>query len=98
MAIDPISASITHKAPLSKVESSSQTGEDFGKTLMDVLKDVNASQQDSIAKQNAFMTGQPIDVHDVMIAMERASMTLQLTMQVRNKLLEAYQEVMRMQV
>ncbi len=98
MAIDPISASITHKAPLSKVESSSQKGEDFGKTLMDVLKDVNASQQDSIAKQNAFMTGQPIDVHDVMIAMERASMTLQLTMQVRNKLLEAYQEVMRMQV
>lgn len=73
-------------------------GGDFAKTLMDVLKEVNGSQQDAMAKQNAFMTGQPVDYHDLMIAMEKASTTMQLTMAVRNKILDAYQEISRMQV
>jgi flagellar hook-basal body complex protein FliE len=38
------------------------------------------------------------DVHDAMIALQRAEMTLQLTVQIRNKLVQAYQEVMRMPV
>jgi flagellar hook-basal body complex protein FliE len=71
---------------------------DFAQTLMDVLKEVNATQQDSVAKQKAFMTGQPVDYHDLMIAMEKASVALQLTMEVRNKLLEAYNTVSQMQV
>lgn len=73
-------------------------GDDFAQTLMDVLKEVNQSQNDAAATQNAFMTGQPVEYHDLMIAMEKASTTLQLTMQVRNKMLEAYQEISRMQV
>ena len=73
-------------------------GGDFAKTLMDVLKEVNGSQQDAMAKQNAFMTNQPVDYHDLMIAMEKASTAMQLTMAVRNKLLDAYQEISRMQV
>lgn len=72
--------------------------EDFAQMLMDVLKDVNASQQESRAKQNAFMTNQSVDIDDLMISMERASVAMQLTMQVRNKALEAYQEIARMQV
>ncbi|MBI1756960.1 MAG: flagellar hook-basal body complex protein FliE [Fimbriimonas ginsengisoli] len=73
-------------------------GDDFRQTLMDVLKEVNSTQQDARAKQNALMTGQQVDYHDLMIAMEKASVALQLTMAVRNKILEAYQEVSRMQV
>ncbi len=38
------------------------------------------------------------DVHEAMIALQRAEMTFQLTMQVRNKLVQAYQEIMRMPV
>ncbi len=38
------------------------------------------------------------DVHDAMIALQRADMTLQLTVQIRNKLVSAYQEIMRMPV
>jgi flagellar hook-basal body complex protein FliE len=74
------------------------TGDDFANTLMDVLREVNASQQNSAELQNAFMTGQPVDIADVKIAMERASIAMNLTLQVRNKLLEAYQEISRMQV
>ena len=38
------------------------------------------------------------DVHDAMIALQRAEMTLQLTVQIRNKLVQAYQDIMRMPV
>jgi len=76
-----------------------EKGPDFGQQLLDMLKDVNASQQDAQTKQEDLMTGRkPIEVHDVMISMEKASTTMQLTMAVRNKMLEAYQEIERLQV
>ncbi|QYK53357.1 MAG: flagellar hook-basal body complex protein FliE [Fimbriimonadaceae bacterium] len=73
-------------------------GEDFGQMLMDVIKEVNGTQADAKNLQNDLMTNRPVEYHDLMIAMERASTAMQLTMQVRNKVLEAYQEVARMQV
>jgi flagellar hook-basal body complex protein FliE len=75
-----------------------ESGNDFANTLMDALKEVNTSQQQSREMQNQFMAGQPVDFHDLMIQMEQASTAMQLTMQVRNKLLEGYQEISRMQV
>jgi len=73
-------------------------GEDFGQMLMDVIKEVNGTQADAKNLQNDLMANRPVEYHDLMIAMERASTAMQLTMQVRNKVLEAYQEVSRMQV
>jgi len=73
--------------------------EDFAQQLMDVLEEVNDSQLNAKKVGNDFMTGQQgVDYHDLMIAMERASTSLNLTMQVRNKILDAYQEISRMQV
>lgn len=80
------------------LKAGTQQGGDFAQTLMDVLKEVNNSQIQSRDMQNAFMTGQPVEIHDLKITMERASIAMQLTLQVRNKLLEAYQEINRMQV
>ncbi len=72
---------------------------DFGQMLTDVLKEVNGAQQKFGQAQNAFATNQqPVEYHDLMIAEEKASIAMQLTLQVRNKLLEAYQEISRMQV
>lgn len=73
-------------------------GEDFGKMMMDALKEVNSTQTDARNLQNDLMAGKPVEIHDVMIAMERAGTAMSLTMQVRNKVLEAYQEISRMQV
>lgn len=73
-------------------------GDDFANQLMDVMKEVNASQLNAANMQNALVTGQPVEIHDVKMAMESASLAMNLTLQVRNKMLEAYQEVMRMQV
>ncbi|MFI5385571.1 MAG: flagellar hook-basal body complex protein FliE [Fimbriimonadales bacterium] len=72
---------------------------DFAQTLMDVLKEVNNSQQNAVQVQNDFMTGrQSVDYHDLMIAMERANTAMNLTLAVRNKVLDAYQEIERLQV
>jgi flagellar hook-basal body complex protein FliE len=72
---------------------------DFAQTLMDVMKEVNDSQLNAKQVGNDFMTGRhSVDYHDLMIAMERASTAMNLTLSVRNKLLEGYQEISRMQV
>lgn len=84
--------------PLSKSKATEGNGDDFAKSLMDALKDVNQSQLDAKNLGNQFMAGQPVEPQDLMIAMEKASTAMQLTMQVRNKVLEAYQEIARMQV
>lgn len=65
---------------------------------MDALQEVNGMQQEARSLQNSYFAGQPVEVHDLMIAMEKASVGMSLTLQVRNKLLEAYQEISRMQV
>ena len=96
MRIDNATANLKIQEHLTK--QSSGADDDFGKLMTDALKDVNASQQESRGKQEALMAGQPVDVDDLMITMERASIAMQLTMQVRNKVLEAYQEVMRTQI
>ncbi|ANU14819.1 Flagellar hook-basal body complex protein FliE [Planococcus halocryophilus Or1] len=77
--------------PESKVEG-------FGQVLKDALKEVSAAQNESDKLTNQLITGEVQDVHEVMIASQKASLSLQMTMQVRNKVVEAYQEVMRMQV
>lgn len=62
------------------------------------LDSVNQLAQASDAKQRDLAMGKDVELHDVMIAAEKASVAVNLTMQVRNKLVESYQEVMRMQV
>ena len=87
--------SLANNPPLTKVADNSG---DFGSMLMDALKQVNQTQADSKGLQNEFMAGRPVEYHDLMIAMEKASTSMQLTMQVRNKLLEAYQEISKIAV
>ena len=73
-------------------------GDDFANTLMDALKEVNQSQLNAGQMRDNFLAGQPVEPHELMIAMEKSSTAMQLTRQVRNKMLEAYQEISRMQV
>lgn len=68
------------------------------KSIGDYLGSVNELAQVSDAKQRDLAMGKDVELHDVMIAAEKASVAVNLTMQIRNKLVESYQEVMRMQV
>ena len=53
-------------------------------------------QSDTLTEKLAL--GKEVDLHEVMIASQKASVTMQLTLEIRNKAVEAYQEMMRMQV
>lgn len=97
MRIDSAVSSIKNQANLPSSQAQ-ESGEDFGRMLMDAIKDVNATQQDSAKLQNELMAGRPVEYHTLMIALEKASTAMSLTMQVRNKLLESYQEISRMNV
>jgi len=75
-----------------------QAFSDLGKPLGAFLDSVNNLQLQSADLKKELATGGDVELHDVMIASEKAGISLNLTMQVRNKLLEAYQEIMRMSV
>ena len=70
----------------------------FGQYLVDALKETNALQKKSDALNAALAAGEVDDISQVVIAAQKAELSLQLTLQVRNRALSAYQELMRMQV
>lgn len=70
----------------------------FKDFIMDALNNVNTLELESTRMTEDFIAGRTDNIHSVMIASEKASISLQFVMEVRNKVLEAYQEIMRMQV
>lgn len=70
----------------------------FGDMLTQAIE--KASQLEATAQQGGMQlaAGEATDIHQVMLATEKAELALQLTLAVRNKVLEAYQEIMRMPV
>ena len=70
----------------------------FGETLKGFVEDVNDLQNQSGKAIEQFLTGEIEDAHDVMIAVEKAGISFEMMMEIRNKMVEAYHEIMRMQV
>lgn len=73
-------------------------GVGFGDLLKQAMGEVNSLQHQSSAIKTKLVTGEIDDIHQVMIAAEKASLAFQLTVQIRTKVVEAYQEIMRMQI
>jgi flagellar hook-basal body complex protein FliE len=71
-------------------------GSGFGETLQNALSSVSAAQQNASAISEAYERGQVQDVTQVMLARQEAGVAFEATLQVRNKLLSAYQDIMRM--
>ncbi len=90
----------TQATAIGGIESSENTvgNIDFGQYLSDALGQVNSLQQTSSQLTDDFITGKTDSIHEVMIAGEKASLSLQLALEIRNKVLEAYQEINRMQI
>jgi len=81
------------------ITSSSQgVGKSFGETLKDAIEEVNQLQKVSDKKMQDLATGKTDNIPDVMIAAEKADIALKLLVQVRSKIIDAYHEVMKMQV
>ncbi|MFQ5671645.1 MAG: flagellar hook-basal body complex protein FliE [Nitrospinales bacterium] len=73
-------------------------GKSFTDTLAESLNRVNEIQQDADKAIEKLVSGKTQNIHETMLAVGKADMAFRMTMQVRNKIVEAYQEVLRMQV
>jgi len=97
MRIQPIS-SLTLNDTNTNNSINGARGKSFSQFLAESLEEVNKLQIDSQKASQNLAAGKVNDVSEVVIAAEKATIALQLTMQVRNKIVDAYQEIMRMQV
>lgn len=100
MNIQRLNAVLSLDSPFQEQKASAPTAE--GPSFNEILNQaITRVEQDSVSASEAVVklaTGEITDVAQVMIASERANLSLGLAVQVRNKLLEAYQEIMRMPI
>ncbi len=95
--INPIQSTFLQTDAIAKpVNENNVSG--FSDIFKKSLAEVNAAQNQSDKLTGQLVTGEVQNVHEVMIASQKANLSLQMTVQVRNKVVEAYQEVMRMQL
>ena len=81
-----------------KTVNSSNDNINFKDLLTDALNNVNTLEQESDKMTEDFIAGRTDDIYSVLIAAEKATISLQFITEVRNKVMEAYQEIMRMQI
>ena len=98
MAINPISSLLGAGLGVAAPTKTTAATGDFGKTVVDALENLEKTQDkaDNLAVKAA--TGDLNDVHDYMVAATEASVQTELTVAIRNKAVEAFNEIMRMQV
>ena len=88
----PISPSGARQAAIPLPPSSS-----FAETLRDAASEVDSLNLEAQYKVSGLVEGTGVDVHDAMIAVEKADLSFQLMLQVRNKVVQAYQQIANMQ-
>ena len=82
----------------STLTSVQPSGESFSSMLGKMVADVNQQQVSAGQQVAALQGGQNVPLHQAVISMEEANVSFQLMVEVRNRLMDAYQEIMRMQV
>jgi flagellar hook-basal body complex protein FliE len=94
MTVEPVA----YLPSLREVSSQKPAGQDFGAWLANAIGSVNQQLVRADQGLQGLAAGETQNLHQVMIALEEARLGVQLLVQVRNRLLEAYQEVLRMQL
>jgi flagellar hook-basal body complex protein FliE len=95
MRIDP-QAPTTPTTPQERKEQAKDIS--FNEQLKELLYSVNTKQTEADEQVSKVVTGESEDLHSAMIALEEASVSFQLMLEIRNKMLEAYQEINRMNI
>lgn len=96
MKISQISSQVSKLS--NKKEEEVSTGSSFGNVLSQQLDRLEKTQAQADLLAQDFAAGKPVDLHEVMIAAEEARITLEMTLQLRNKAIDAYKEVTNMQL
>jgi flagellar hook-basal body complex protein FliE len=97
--ITPISgAGISFPVAPASAATESGSGGAFQKVLAGAIQDVEAFGRDASASVSRFLSGEGEELHSTILATQRAELSFELFQQVRNKVVSAYQEIMRMQM
>lgn len=96
MQVMPVALPIS--SPQIEESKNTQSNQSFEDVLNNAIKEVNDAQVRADETAQSFLTGEIRDIHQVTIAMEEAKLMMHLAVEVRNKVIEAYQEISRMQV
>lgn len=95
--INPI-APVPSVGGLDKAEAAPGGGKEFGDIFNEAIGRVEQYRMKAEGSANAFMNGETEELHQVILAGQRAEIAFETFLQVRNKVVQAYQEVMRMQM
>jgi flagellar hook-basal body complex protein FliE len=99
LGVNPIYFQKTEFQPTPNIEKKEvQGGDSFRRILDDAINQTNETDAASREGSMELLTQQGADLHTILINAEKADIALQYTLQIRNKLLDAYNEIMRMQV
>lgn len=90
--------SLSNRKEISNNQTPMEAQKSFANTLKEAIDKVNDYQVQSDTLTNKLIQGEDVELHDVMIAAQKANITLNATIEIRNKVIEAYQEIMRMTV
>jgi flagellar hook-basal body complex protein FliE len=96
-AITPVSLPALAE-PVNLSAKSGSAGGTFQEAFADAIQSVETSSSQASASVERFLNGEGEELHTTILATERASLTFDLFMQARNKVVSAYQEIMRMQM
>lgn len=98
MQVSGITPVTTPLLPAAQTASPKEGAHSFGTLLEQALAGLDHIQDKATDAAISVASGADVELHDALIATEEASLAFQLALQMRNKLIEAYQEVMRIQV
>lgn len=99
IGLKPVTGGISAGTPVGggqKVDKSDPTG--FGDMLKQSIESVNGKMKESAAMSTGLVAGQHSNIHETMIAMEKSSLSFRMLTKVQTKVIDAYKEVMRIQL
>jgi|HubBroStandDraft_6_1064221.scaffolds.fasta_scaffold1794153_2 flagellar hook-basal body complex protein FliE len=98
VAIDPPSLGPSSLAPSGSLSPSGTPGASFSDIMSSAINQVESAHDSAQQSVDKFLSGDGDDLHSTILATQRADLEFQMFMQVRNKVVSAYQEVMKMQL
>ena len=78
--------------------NSGQFAEEIGSSFEDILSQLSSSEKTSDSLLEQLAAGEDVDIHDVLIAVEETDINFRVAMSIRDKLVDAYSEIMRMSI
>ncbi len=97
-SLNSVSSAMVTPGNTLKTATPYESQQKFANFLKDSINNVMKTEETSNQLTSKMINGENVDIHQVMTAAQKSGITLQLTLEVRNKAIEAYQEMMRMQM